>query len=117
MSKRSGKSGPTAMYSWSHNFFLGQRKALHDRLCLGDIPGIQQEDDSAPIATRIPFANLPIEIELHGLPDFSRHDGHGLFAGDARLHGKDDHHPSGGRRGGLCLGNGLMGHGSSSYQS
>jgi len=26
----------------------------------------------ATIATRIPFTNLPIEIELHGLTDFSR---------------------------------------------
>ncbi len=31
--------------------------------------------DSAPIRARMPFTNLPIEIELHGLPDFSRHDG------------------------------------------
>src|SRR6266567_4470200 len=100
-----------------HNILLGQWKALHDRLRLGNIPGIQQEDDSATIATRIPLTNLPIEIELHGLPDFSWHDGHDLFATDARLHGKDDHHPGGCRRGGLCLGNGWMGHGSSSYQS
>jgi hypothetical protein len=30
---------------------------------LSDIPGVQQKDDSAPITTRIPFTNLPIEIE------------------------------------------------------
>jgi hypothetical protein len=30
---------------------------------------------------------------LHGLPDFSWHDGHDLLAYDARLHGKDDDHP------------------------
>jgi hypothetical protein len=33
------------------NILFGQRKALHDRVRLGDIPGIQQEDDSARIAT------------------------------------------------------------------
>jgi len=33
-----------------HDIFLGQRKALYDCLCLGNIPGIQQEDDSATIA-------------------------------------------------------------------
>src|SRR5882757_3207511 len=100
-----------------HKILLGQWKALHDRLRLGNIPGIQQEHDSATIATRIPLTNLPIEIELHGLPDFGWHDGHDLFACDARLHGKDDHHPGGCGRGGLCLGNGWMGHGSSAYQS
>src|SRR5580700_2345051 len=68
-----------------HDMFRGQRKALHDRLRLGDIPGIQQEDGSATISTRVPFANLPLEIELHRLPDFSRHDGHDLVACDARL--------------------------------
>src|SRR6516225_6934439 len=78
-----------------NNIFLGQRKALHDRLRLGEIPGIQQEDNSAPIAPRIPFTNLPIEIELHGLPDFSWHDGHDLFACGARLRGKDGDHASG----------------------
>jgi hypothetical protein len=76
----------------------------------GDIPGIQQEDNSAPIATRIPFTNLPVEIELQGLPDFSWHDGHDLLACDACFHGKDDHHPSGCGRGGLCLTGGWMRH-------
>src|SRR5258708_24301619 len=117
VSKPSGKSGPTAMYSWSMIFCLAKWKALHDRMRLGNIPGIQQQDDSATIATRIPLTNLPIEIELYVLPDFSWHHGHDLFACDARLHGKDDHHPGGCERGGLCLGNGWMGHGSSSYQS
>src|SRR5260370_12631857 len=99
-----------------HNILLGHWKALHDRLRLGNIPGIQQEDGSATIATRIPLTNLPIEIELHGQPDFSGHDGHDLFACDARLHGKDDNHPSGCERGGLCLVKGWMGQASSSYQ-
>src|SRR5215468_2972989 len=99
-----------------HDIFLGQRKALHDRVRLGDVAGIQQEDDSTTVATRIPFTNLPIEIELHGLPDFSWHHGHDLFACDASLRGKDDDHASGCRRGGLCLGKGWIGHRSSSYQ-
>src|SRR5260370_41152211 len=86
--------------------FLGQRKALHDRVRLGYILGIQQEDGSATIATRIPFTNLATEIELHGLPDFSWHNRHDLFACNARLRGKDDHHASGCGRGGLGLGNG-----------
>ena len=88
------------------NIFFGQRKALHDGVRLGDIPGIQQEDGSAAIATRIPFTNPPIKIELHSLPDFSWHDGHDLFACDASLHGKDDDHASGCGREGLGLGNG-----------
>src|SRR5437763_2889394 len=67
-----------------HDILFGQRKALHDRLRLGNIPAIQQEDGSATIATRMPLTDLPIEIELHGLPDLSRHDGHDLFARDAR---------------------------------
>jgi len=66
-----------------HEIFLAQRKAFHDRVRLGDIPRIQQEDNSATIATRIPFTNPPIEIELHGRPDFSWHDGYHLFACDA----------------------------------
>ena len=99
------------------NIFLGQRKALHDRLRLGDISSVQQEDDSTTIATRIPFTDLAIEIELHGLADFSRHDGHDLFARNARLRGKDDDHASGCGRKGLSLGNGGAGHGSSAYQS
>src|SRR5215469_8302667 len=86
-----------------HKIFLAQRKAVHDRLRLGDIAGIQQEDGSPTIAARIPFTNFPTEIELHGLTDFSRHDGHYLFACDARLHGKDRDHASGCRRGGLSL--------------
>src|SRR5215472_5691545 len=57
---------------------LGQRQALHDRLRLGDIPGIQQKDGSAPVTTRIPFTNLAVDIELHRLPDLSWHDGHDL---------------------------------------
>jgi hypothetical protein len=52
--------------------FLGQRKAVHDRVRLGDILAIEQEDCSAAIATRIPFTNLAIEIELHGLPRVMR---------------------------------------------
>jgi hypothetical protein len=47
-----------------HDIFLGQRKVLDDRLRLGHLPGIQQEDGPATIATRIPFADSPIEIEL-----------------------------------------------------
>src|SRR5579871_1472820 len=91
-----------------HQFLLAQGKAVHDRTRFADIPGIQQENDSAAVATRIPFANLPIEIELQGLLDFSGHDGHHLFACDAGFHGNDDDHAGGcGREGlGLGLGNG-----------
>src|SRR5215469_1534694 len=91
-----------------HDIFLGQRKALHDRVRLGDVPGIQQEDGPATIATRIPFTNLPVEIELYGLPDFSRHDGHDLFACNGRLHGENDHHASGCGRESLGLGSGCI---------
>jgi hypothetical protein len=69
------------------DIFSGQWKAIHDRVRLGDIFCIQQEDDAATVAARIPFANLALEIELHGLPDFSWHYGHDLIARDARLGG------------------------------
>jgi len=62
---------------------------------LGNILGIQKENDSAAVATRIPFPNLPTEVELHGLLDFSGHDAHDLVACDASFHGDDDHHRSG----------------------
>src|SRR3569832_585950 len=74
-----------------HKILLGQWKSLHDRLRLGNILGIQQEDDSATIATRIPLTNLPIEIELHGLPYFSWHGAHDLLACHTHQHSKDDH--------------------------
>ena len=80
-----------------HEIFFTQRKAFDDGLRLFDAPRIKQEDDSAPIATRIPFPNFPIEIELHGRADFSWHDSHHLLVCDARLHGQDDDHAGGGR--------------------
>src|SRR5581483_663167 len=45
-----------------HEVLLGQRKALHDRACLGHVLGIEQEDGSATIGAREPFANLSFEI-------------------------------------------------------
>jgi len=65
-----------------HQILPAQRQGVHDRLRRGDIAGIQQEDTPRP-SPAIPLANFPVEIELHGLPDFGRHDGHDLFAGDA----------------------------------
>src|SRR6516165_7238930 len=38
-----------------HDIFLGQRQAVHDRVRLGDVPSVQQEDGAAAIAARIPF--------------------------------------------------------------
>ena len=84
---------------------------------LGNILGIQQQDNSAAFATRIPFTNVPLEMELHGLLDFSGHGRHDLFACNAGFHGDDDHHPGGCGRWRLRLGEGWIGDGNSDYQS
>src|ERR1700744_888789 len=69
-----------------HDICPGQWKVIHDRLSLGDVPGVQQEDGSATVAPRIPFANLSIQIELHGLADLRRQYAHHLLARDTGPH-------------------------------
>ena len=53
---------------------------------------VDQEDGAFAIAARIPLADFPVEVELHGCPNLRRNDGHDLLAGDALLGGQNDHH-------------------------
>src|SRR5262249_29987703 len=62
-----------------HQLFLRERQRFHDgsRLVLG--LGVDQEDNALAIAARIPLADFPVEVELHGCPNLCRYNIHDLL--------------------------------------
>src|SRR2546423_15226931 len=50
-----------------------QRQVFHHHLRVSDGRRVQDEDDAAPIAARVPLLNLAIQVHLDGFPDFVRH--------------------------------------------
>src|SRR5215472_9650072 len=59
--------------------FLRERQRLHEGSCLVLGLRIHQKDDAFAIAARIPLADFPVEIKLHGCPNLFRYHGHDLL--------------------------------------
>ena len=59
---------------------FSKRQRLHDGSRLCDVPGVQEENTSLAVFSRVPFADFPIDIELDCRSYLGRHDGHDLLA-------------------------------------
>src|SRR5262249_53791396 len=64
---------------------LSRAAVFHKGPCLVHGLRVDQEDDAFAIATRIPLADFPIEVELHSCPNLFRYDGHDLLRSYALL--------------------------------
>src|SRR5438270_11167394 len=72
-----------------HQPFPGQWEFFQNRLRLGNIARIKEQDHAAAVAARVPFAHLAVQGELNGLPNSAWHYGHDLIARDSGLHRKE----------------------------
>src|SRR5215475_321585 len=52
-----------------HQMFLRERQRFHKGSCLVLGLRVDQEDDASAITARIPLADFPREVELHGCPN------------------------------------------------
>src|SRR6266700_1323508 len=66
-----------------HQLRLRQWQRFHNGSGLVRGLRVNQEDDAFAIATGIPLADFPVEVEIYGCPNLGRDNGHDLLKGHA----------------------------------